>query len=144
MIRRMQPNDVATVFALEQQANPHPWSLTLIEQSLAAHHAYVLEHQQRVIGYAFVQRIIDEAHLLDIAIDPQWRQRGLARHLMTFLLDVFARDVSFWLLEVRVSNAAAIALYNALGFNEMGIRRNYYQGPEGREDALLMGLTTAL
>lgn len=145
IIRRMTEADVPSVFALEQIANPHPWSRKLIEESLATHHAVVLEEAGKLLGYAFVQRIVDEAHLLDIAIEPAQRRRGLAKTLMRYLLDECFQDrISIWLLEVRVSNAPAIALYTALGFNEMGIRRNYYQSRQGREDALLMGLSCGL
>lgn len=144
-IRPMTAADLSRVFDIEQVSHPSPWPLKGLQESLQNHAAFVLEHQGRVVGFAFVQRILDEAHLLDIAIDPSCRGQGLGRELLRQLMDdVLVQGITIWFLEVRVSNAAAISLYQSLGYNELSLRRNYYDGPEGKEDALLMACSTGM
>lgn len=145
MIRAMTADDLPAVFAIEQASHPSPWPLKGLQESLQNHSAFVLEQDGAVTGFAFVQRILDEAHLLDIAIAPAQRGRGLGRELLRRLMDdVLAAGVTIWFLEVRVSNQAAISLYQSLGYNELSLRRNYYDGPDGKEDALLMACSTGM
>lgn len=141
--RTMTPADLPAVLAIEQRSHPSPWPFRGLEESLAAHRSVVmLDAQMTVLGFAFVQKILDEAHLLDIAIEPARRGKGYGRQLMQYLLsEAMPADIAHWFLEVRASNSAAIALYNSLGFNEMGLRRNYYRDAQGSEDAVLMAYT---
>ena len=144
-LRIMTPDDLAQVFAIEQLSHPSPWPMKGLQESLQNHVAYVLEQDGAVIGFAFVQRILDEAHLLDIAIAPSHRGKGLGRELLRQLMDeVLVSGVTIWFLEVRVSNVTAISLYQSLGYNELSLRRNYYDGPDGKEDALLMACSTGM
>lgn len=145
-LRRMTAADLAEVFRIEQCSHPTPWPMKGLQESLQQHHAYVLiSPAGELAGFAFVQRILDEAHLLDIAIDPARRGQGLGRELLRRLMDEELADgISIWFLEVRVSNHAAISLYQSLGYNELSIRRNYYDAPDGKEDALLMACSTGL
>lgn len=144
-LRAMTAQDLDAVFAIEQVSHPAPWPMRGLRESLESHAAFVLERAGELIGFAFVQRILDEAHLLDIAIAPARRGQGHGRELLRRLMDEeLAEGVSIWFLEVRVSNHAAIALYQSLGYNELSIRRNYYEGPGGREDALLMACSTGM
>jgi len=144
-LRNMTPDDLAQVFAIEQVSHPSPWPMKGLQESLQNHVAYVLEQDGAVIGFAFVQRILDEAHLLDIALAPSHRGKGLGRELLRQLMDeVLVSGVTIWFLEVRVSNVTAISLYQSLGYNELSLRRNYYDGPEGKEDALLMACSTGM
>ncbi|WP_068860283.1 ribosomal protein S18-alanine N-acetyltransferase [Perlucidibaca aquatica] len=144
-LRIMTPDDLAQVFAIEQVSHPSPWPMKGLQESLQNHVAYVLEQDGAVIGFAFVQRILDEAHLLDIALAPSHRGKGLGRELLRQLMDeVLVSGVTIWFLEVRVSNVTAISLYQSLGYNELSLRRNYYDGPEGKEDALLMACSTGM
>lgn len=139
----MNAADLAAVLAIEQVSHPSPWPMRGLEESLLAHKGIVLcDANERLLGYAFVQKIVDEAHLLDIAIAPSERGKGYGRLLMLHLMEsVMTPGISLWFLEVRASNIAAIALYTALGFNEMGLRRNYYRDAQGSEDAVLMAYT---
>lgn len=141
--RDMNASDLAAVFAIEQVSHPSPWPMRGLEESLAAHKGIVLcDENEQLLGYAFVQKIVDEAHLLDIAIAPSERGKGYGRLLMLHLMEsVMTSGISLWFLEVRASNAGAIALYTSLGFNEMGLRRNYYRDAQGSEDAVLMAYT---
>jgi len=144
-LRAMTRADLPAVQAIEQVSHPSPWPMKGLQESLESHCAYVLEESGRLLGFAFVQRILDEAHLLDIAIDPALRGRGHGRELLRRLMDEeLAEGVSIWFLEVRVSNAAAISLYQSLGYNELSVRRNYYQDAGGSEDALLMACSTGM
>jgi len=144
-LRIMTSDDLAQVFAIEQESHPSPWPMKGLQESLQNHVAYVLEQDGAVIGFAFVQRILDEAHLLDIAIAPSHRGKGLGRELLRQLMDeVLVSGVTIWFLEVRVSNVTAISLYQSLGYNELSLRRNYYDGPDGKEDALLMACSTGM
>jgi len=144
-LRIMTPDDLAQVFAIEQVSHPSPWPMKGLQESLQNHVAYVLEQDGAVIGFAFVQRILDEAHLLDIALAPSHRGKGLGRELLRQLMDeVLVSGVTIWFLEVRVSNVTAISLYQSLGYNELSLRRNYYDGPDGKEDALLMACSTGM
>lgn len=144
-IRVMTADDLPAVFAIEQVSHPSPWPMKGLQESLQNHAAFVLEQGGLVVGFAFVQRILDEAHLLDIAIAPSQRGQGLGRELLRQLMDeVLAVGVTIWFLEVRVSNRAAISLYQSLGYNELSLRRNYYDGSDGKEDALLMACSTGM
>jgi len=108
-LRIMTPDDLAQVFAIEQVSHPSPWPMKGLQESLQNHVAYVLEQDGAVIGFAFVQRILDEAHLLDIALAPSHRGKGLGRELLRQLMDeVLVSGVTIWFLEVRVSNVTAI------------------------------------
>lgn len=144
-LRPMTADDLPRVFAIEQVSHPTPWPLKGLQESLQNHTAFVLEASGHVVGFAFVQRILDEAHLLDIAIEPAYRGQGLGRELLRRLMDEeLVQGVTIWFLEVRVSNVTAISLYQSLGYNELSLRRNYYEGPAGKEDALLMACSTGM
>lgn len=144
IIRAMTEADLGRVYALEKVSHPVPWSQASLQRSFADHHGFVLLKNQQLLGFAFVQKIVDEAHLLDIVIDPAQRGHGLGRHLLQELIArVFCDGINIWFLEVRASNAAAIAMYQSLDFNELGIRRNYYDTATGREDALMMAYTVS-
>ena len=145
VIRVMTEDDLPAVLTIEQVSHPSPWPMKGLQESLQNHAGLVLEQGGAVVGFAFVQRILDEAHLLDIAIAPSQRGQGLGRELLRQLMDeVLAVGVTIWFLEVRVSNLAAISLYQSLGYNELSLRRNYYDGPDGKEDALLMACSTGM
>jgi len=88
-------------------------------------------------GYLVVSRYVDAWHVMNIAVDPEHRGRGIATMLLERLFELTSDDVRRgYTLEVRVSNATAIALYERLGFEGRGIRRGYYT--DNREDALIM------
>jgi len=97
--------------------------------------AYLEEGE--LVGYAFVSRYVDAWHVMNVAVSPAFRRRGIASTLLERLFEVTASDPRRgYTLEVRVSNAEAIRLYERLGFESRGIRRGYYT--DNREDALIM------
>jgi ribosomal-protein-alanine N-acetyltransferase len=88
-----------------------------------------------------VQFILDEAHLLNICVDPDLQGRGFGRRILEHVIEhAKSRDSAIVVLEVRRSNNKAQNLYLQMGFNEMSVRRGYYPAQQGREDAILMGL----
>lgn len=111
-------------------------SLTAVFQN-PANHYYVALDDGALVGFGGYCAAADQADILDVAVDPSFRRRGIARALMeTVLEDACKAGVETVFLEVRASNVPAIALYTALGFTPCGKRKNYYTAP--REDALLM------
>ncbi len=138
--------DVARLLEIEQAAHAHPWSEAQLRSELGRAYSSLLcaESAQdvgtaaRIDGFIVYWVIHDELHVLDVATAPEARRRGLARALMEeALADGVRRGATRAMLEVRTSNAPAIALYRALGFIHDTIRRRYYQDGE---DAVLMSL----
>ena len=140
MLRKLTPADVETICAIEQMANPFPWSLRQFQDSFViGDFGWGMERAGLLIGFILFSHVIDEATLLNIVIHPQWRRHGFARELLLHgLKELEQRGAKRCLLEVRVGNFGAIELYSVLGFEVDGKRRDYYPAHHGREDALLM------
>lgn len=127
------------VAKLEQQVFSRPWSRQGFLDTLAMDNVIFLTAMdgEQLAGYCGVYLSIDEGEITNVAVAPEYRRRGIARQLVQELIRQAQEvGVSRFLLEVRVSNAGAIALYRELGFTDGGIRRNFYEFP--REDALVM------
>ncbi len=141
--RDIRVNDLAEVVKIEQAANRFPWSLKNFEDCLlAGHHAWLLINEQNeIVGYTVVQVIVDELHLLNICISPQFQGKGYGRHLLNKVIELADdQSASVILLEVRRSNHRAQQLYLQSGFNEISVRKGYYPAEKGREDAILMAM----
>lgn len=139
-LRLMVPADVDAVMAIEQAAYEFPWTEGILRDCLrVGYSCWVLEHWDRIEGYLILSVAAGEAHLLNLCVHPRCRRQGHGRRLLEHALDVATRlGADTLYLEVRVSNDAAIALYRGHGFNEIGIRHDYYPARNGREDALVM------
>ncbi|MEJ2619728.1 MAG: ribosomal protein S18-alanine N-acetyltransferase [Candidatus Thiodiazotropha sp.] len=142
-IRPMRESDLPQVFALEIDIYPFPWTKGIFRDCLrVGYSCWVLTLDDRVIGYGVMSVVIDEAHILNICVSPEWQRQGLGEKLMRRLLKLAAQhgaETAF--LEVRVSNQAALRLYEKIGFVEVGMRKAYYPDHnERREDALLLSL----
>jgi ribosomal-protein-alanine N-acetyltransferase len=140
--RPLKKADLDAVMAIEPQIYPHPWTRGNFSDSLkAGYSCQACEQDGELIGYAVMMMVLDEAHLLNISIARDFQGRGLGRRLLEHLI-VMARKhgAQTMFLEVRPSNKAAIGLYESIGFNEFSVRKGYYPGANGREDAILMGL----
>lgn len=140
VIRDMGPDDVAAVAQLEAASYAFPWSEGIFRDCLRAHYyCCVAEVDGACIGYAVMSTGAGEAHVLNLCVGEQWRQRGLGAGLLQQLLDyaasVGAREI---FLEVRPSNTVALRLYKSQGFAHIGVRRGYYQSVGGREDAVVL------
>jgi ribosomal-protein-alanine N-acetyltransferase len=133
--------DLPAVYALNRLLLPEAWSETSILHALASgHELIVAEHHKRIIAYLLSHDMLDEVHLLQIAVHPDFQRQGLATRLGRALFTHKA-GLSAVYLEVRASNVPAQQLYASLGFRIAGHRREYYpplSGGARREDAMLM------
>lgn len=140
----MHESDLDEVLALENSVYPHPWSRTNFTDSLGSgYQAWVLRDQNRqLLGYFLLMPVVDEAHLLNVAVSVEMQGRGLGRFLLEQLL-ACARGLSVEsvLLEVRPSNTRALEIYRRYGFAQIGRRKGYYPAVDRqREDAIVMRL----
>jgi [ribosomal protein S18]-alanine N-acetyltransferase len=138
-IRPMVAADLPAVLALEARCFPVPWTrehfLAELQSSLAFPRV-ATAGAGIVVGYLCAMLVLDEGQILNVAVDPDFRGRGIGRQLLTQVLAEFhQRRASFVALEVRWSNRAAISLYAGCGFRDVGRRKAYYHDGE---DALLM------
>jgi ribosomal-protein-alanine N-acetyltransferase len=142
-IRPMTETDVAAVFAVERASYQFPWSEGIFRDCLRVGYVCrVLALRNQVIGYGVMSVGAGEAHILNLCIAETHRCRGLGRRMLAYLLERGATaGMSEAFLEVRPSNTAAIRLYQAIGFEQVGMRRGYYQAVGGREDAAVLRLT---
>lgn len=142
-VRLMREADVAAVLAVEEAAYEFPWTEGILRDCLrVGYSCWVLTTRDGISGHAVMSLMgPGECHVLNVCVRPDLQGHGLGRHLMNHLIDS-ARDLgmSMMLLEVRPSNEVAQALYASLGFNELGVRRDYYPARNGREDGLVMAL----
>jgi [ribosomal protein S18]-alanine N-acetyltransferase len=139
-LRRLGADDLDTVELIERASYPTPWSRSMFAAELRKPSALALGaylETGELVGYAFVSRYVDAWHVMNVAVDPEHRRRGIGTELLERLFEVTSSDQRRgYTLEVRVSNTDAIRLYERLGFQSRGIRRGYYT--DNREDALIM------
>lgn len=134
--------DTSRVAALEARVYDYPWSLRSFEEALASgYDAWLGECADELAAYAILMWVVDEAHLLNLVVEPKFQRVGLGHAMLGFAI-ARARmaGMNSMLLEVRLSNVAARSLYRAAGFDEIGTRRGYYPARHGREDAQVMRL----
>jgi ribosomal-protein-alanine N-acetyltransferase len=138
----MLVSDVAAVLLVENNVYPFPWSEGIFQDCLrVGYECWLAMVDDAIAGHAIISIAADESHILNIAIERQFQNRGYGQKFIDFLVNIAAdKKVNTILLEVRPSNKSAISCYNATGFNEIGCRKNYYPATEGREDALLYAL----
>lgn len=139
LIRKMRAADVSEVVEIERMSFTTPWSeaafLGEILKLYSLTKVAVLEG--KIIGYICVEHIMDEGHILNLAVHPDFRRRGIGTKLMEEVLDELKKnDCRYLYLEVRFSNLGARKFYESFGFRVVGIRRDYYTSPI--EDASLM------
>lgn len=140
--RPMQASDIPAVLRIEQAVQSHPWTEKLLVEGLqAAYLSSVLVEQDQVIGFCILQKVLDEANLLLMAIAPAQQGRGLGTQLLTESLAALGYKTSVVFLEVRESNIAAQRLYEKAGFSQIDLRKNYYPTATGKEHAVIMALT---
>ncbi|GJL82088.1 MAG: ribosomal-protein-alanine acetyltransferase [marine bacterium B5-7] len=134
--------DVDAAACIEQLSSPAPWNATIIAGCLRPDYlCTVVEHRRGLAGFAIANHAVNEGHLLNIAIHPLHRRQGLGSKLMNSVLASLERRLAHVIyLEVRRSNSVAIAFYRSYGFEEYGVRPDYYALGDGREDALTMKL----
>ena len=138
-IRALQLRDLSAIEEIERAAYPTPWSRSMFAGELAKQSSICLGAflEKPLVGYLIVSRYVDAWHVMNVAVTSELRRRGIASTLLARLFELTGDDDRRgYTLEVRVSNAGAIALYERLGFESRGVRRGYYT--DNREDALIM------
>jgi [ribosomal protein S18]-alanine N-acetyltransferase len=138
-IRVLDLADLGAIEAIERRAYPTPWSRSMFASELAKPTSVCLGafEGDRLVGYIINSRYVDAWHVMNVAVDPDYHRRGIASSLLQRLFELTKDDERRgYTLEVRVTNTAAIALYEKLGFEPRGVRRGYYT--DNREDALIM------
>jgi ribosomal-protein-alanine N-acetyltransferase len=138
-VRRLVYGDLPAVLAIERRAFETPWSLAMfvLELSKPTGICLAVGDRHELAGYLVCSRYADVWHLMNIAVTPDRRRKGIATELMRTLFDEAGREARFT-LEVRTSNRGAIAMYERFGFRPAGHRRRYYH--DNGEDALIMWL----
>lgn len=139
-MRAMTPEDMDAVLGIEQAVQVYPWTRGNFIDALSYGYVCRVDEQDGEIrGYAVLRPVLDEAELLNIGVATGHQRKGLGRAMLREMLELArARNMHRVFLEVRASNAAAIALYRGTGFGEIGVRRDYYQNANGCEDAITM------
>jgi len=140
-LRRLQMRDLSAIESIERRSYPTPWSRSMFAGELAKPSSICLgafdPETDELRGYMIISRYVDAWHVMNVAVAPSHRRRGVATALLDRLFELTAGDGRRgYTLEVRVSNRHAIELYERLGFKARGIRRGYYT--DNREDALIM------
>lgn len=137
----MAMDDVKDVYRIERLSFPTPWDIASYYAEVENPSSfYLVAHlDEHVVGFGGMWAVEDEAHIVTLAVDPEYRSHGIGRQLMHGLLkEAKRRHIRTVTLEVRVSNAPAKHLYVSFGFEKVACRRNYY--PDNNEDAEVMAL----
>jgi [ribosomal protein S18]-alanine N-acetyltransferase len=146
-LRRLTPKDLEAIERIERRSYPTPWSRSMFASELSKPSSISLgafeAETGELVGYLVISRYVDAWHVMNIAVAPARRRPGIAVALFERLFELTAADGRRgYTLEVRISNEAAIKLYERLGFQSRGVRRGYYT--DNREDALIMWRDPAL
>ncbi len=139
ILRRMEEIDLDMVCQIEQETFSLPWSKKSFEESIGLYHTIFLvaEMDGDVVGYCGCYQSLEEAEIVNVAVKKGMRGLGIGRKMLTELMNLGkGQGVFAYTLEVRVSNQAAIHLYESLGFESIGIRKNFYEKPT--ENAMIM------
>jgi ribosomal-protein-alanine N-acetyltransferase len=135
----MTLGDVERVMRVEHEVYEFPWTEKIFSDCIrVGYYCWLALQRQNIVGHAVISVSAGESHMLNLSIAREYQRRGFGKEFIEFLIQqAQAKQAQTMLLEVRPSNTAAINCYNSAGFNEIGLRKDYYPAPEGREDALL-------
>lgn len=140
--RNMVDDDVPRVMQIEKSGHAFPWTDGIFRDCIrVGYRCIVLEEDNNIIAYGVMSVAAGEAHVFNVAVDIKRRNEGLGRKVMEYMMeDARSRKARSIFLEVRPSNIAAVNLYESLGYNQIGIRKDYYPHPNGREDAMIFAM----
>ncbi len=139
IIQKMRKGDLDQVIEIEKRSFSDPWNKGFFSQDIDNEFALplVVKEGDKVLGYVCLWKILDEIQISNIAVSPESRRRGIAQSMMRRVLETAEEENCTRItLDVRISNQAAISLYQKFGFREAGRRKDYYRHP--REDALIL------
>lgn len=139
LIREMTLQDIPAVAEIEKACFSLPWSEQSLIDSVTREDTMFLvcEEEQNIVGYIGMYLSFDEGDITNVAVAPAYRKRGYGEAIVSKAIELAKeKQLEMILLEVRVSNAPAISLYKKMGFEEIGIRKNFYEHPV--EDAMIM------
>ena len=142
IIENFSEHHLDDVMEIEIHANPTPWSKQTFKKILEQRSlSFIVIENSQIVGFCIASKILDECHLQNISVIEAMRRKGVGN----FMLDILKKRMSLFgiasiLLEVRKSNKVAQDFYRENGFNELSIRKDYYQTKNGREDAIIMCL----
>jgi ribosomal-protein-alanine N-acetyltransferase len=144
LIRDFRPEDVSAVLAIEKASFTTPWSEILFMNEIfkprSLPKAAVIG--EKIVGYICGNYLLDEAHILNVTVHPEFRKQGIASRLVHYMIDLLKKEGCRTIfLEVRQSNEAALKMYEKTGFIEIARRKAYYTLPV--EDAVIMSLQLA-
>jgi ribosomal-protein-alanine N-acetyltransferase len=144
-LRAMTQEDLEQVMDIEVSAYNYPWTRRIFSDCLrVGYQCRVAEVDGQLAGYGIMSTGAGEAHILNLCVARNFQGHGLGRKLLLHLLDRARElEVDTVFLEVRPSNTPAMRLYESLGFNRVGTRKDYYPAEDGREDAAILALTLA-
>lgn len=138
-IQPLKPETIGDVVALETECFAHPWTLENIEEHYGNPHSYFFtaEEEGKTVGYIGTYMVMDECFVTNVAVTEGMRGRGIGNDLVKCACEnAKANGASFITLEVRISNASAVKIYQKNGFVSEGVRPGFYRDPD--EDALIM------
>jgi [ribosomal protein S18]-alanine N-acetyltransferase len=139
IIREATQEDILYIYNIEKACFEKPWAYSMFEEEITDNDKaryFVIEYNSEIVGYSGYWKILEESHIMNIAIKPGHQGKGLGRLLLEYMIGAFeAEKVERATLEVGVGNNKAISLYLSAGFMIKGIRKKYYNG---REDAYIM------
>ena len=138
-VRYMCEKDLEQVSEIEKEVFSIPWSLEAFQDSLLLEHTIYLVAAEgdKVLGYCGMYHVMSEGEIVNVAVAPEFRRQQVAKKLLEFLFfESVKREIDNFFLEVRESNEPAIGLYESFGFEQVGIRKNFYEQP--RENAIVM------
>lgn len=143
-VRAMQDSDIDGVYAIELAAHRAPWSRDIFSDCLSVgYDCRVLEVDGKkgveLASYIICRYHVNTCHILNLCVAPDWQGKGYGKVLLQDVLKHLDRkNIELIILEVRPSNIAALHLYKKMGFQQIGIKRDYYQDEEGVEDAIVL------
>lgn len=138
-LRKMSDEDIPTILQIEQLAYPFPWTHGIFKDCLDANYdCWILQSSIEIIGYGIFSSILDEAHLLNLCIHPNFQGQGFGKFLLeNLMINARLLHLNTMFLEVRTSNTRAQHLYQSFGFKTIGYRKKYYANADHSEDALV-------
>ncbi len=137
IIESLKESEIPIIAELEKKSFSKPWSEKSIRESFKNTSCHFYTAKDDVLaGYIGISIAADEGYILNIAVFPEYRGKGIGKALVKFLIEKYKNELSFLTLEVRPSNSAAVNLYSSFGFIKAGERKNYYSDPT--ENALLL------